>query len=66
MKNGNMSKAEINTLSKAFGILEAYKKYVEGESARCGFEPDTDYAYMCAVDAVAGLRRFIIDKEGEY
>ena len=63
MKNGNLNKTEIQTLEKALGILVEYKKYVETESARCGFEPDTDYSYNCAPDARAYLFSFIQEQK---
>lgn len=61
-KNGKLSKTEMATINRAWGILSRWTEWVEADADKHGYEADTDYAYSCAMNAVCGLCEFI----GEY
>lgn len=64
-KNGKLSKRDMDTLNKAWGILSRWTEWAEEDADAHGYEADTDYAYSCAMNAVAGLCEFISMNEKE-
>jgi phage anti-repressor protein len=58
-KTGKLSKTEMATLDKAWGILSRWTEWDEEDAEKHGFEADTDYTYTSAMNAVCGLCEFI-------
>ena len=62
-RTGKLSKREMATLNKALEILSNYTEWAEGDAENRGYEPEVDYGYVNACDAVAGLGEFIYECE---
>ena len=64
-KNGKLSKRDIETLNRAWGILSRWTEIYESdsESEDCCVDPDYEYMYDNAMAAVAGLCEFIHEYE---
>lgn len=58
MKNGQLSKREMQTIESAWEILSKWTEWVEKDAEKHGYEPDTDYCYSVAMNAVCGLCEF--------
>ena len=63
-KNGKLSKYELATLNKAWGILSRWTEWADEDADNHGYEADADYTYSSAMNAVAGLCEFINNYEG--
>ena len=63
-KTGKLSNREIETLNRAWEILSRWAEWQEEEAERHGYEPDTDYNYSSAMNAVCGLCEFVNNYEG--
>ena len=62
-KNGKLSNREMETLHKAWTILSRWTEVQEEDAERHGYEPDTDYVYSSAMNAVCGLCEFVNNYE---
>lgn len=64
-KAGKLSKRELETLYKAWGILSKWTDFAERDAEAHGYEADADYTYSSAMAAVAGLCEFTGSYEEE-
>lgn len=62
-KTGRLSNRELDTLNSAWRILSRWTEHAEEKAIRNGSEPDCDYTYSSAMNAVCGLCEFISSYE---
>ena len=61
MKNGKLSKSEAATLRKALSIVSDWSAEFEADAEEHGYGPDTDTAYVQAMNAAVGLGEFLYE-----
>ena len=61
MKNGELSKRELETIRRAWSILSKWSEWADEDARAHGYEPSADPSYCDAMTAVAGLCEFIGD-----
>lgn len=59
MRNGKLSKRELETLNKSWGILSRWTEKMEEDNDIDTLDEEQDYLYTHACYAVTGLCEFI-------